>query len=255
MQDVILNSETIVDLRIKGNRAVITGAARGIGAAIAEGFAQEGCALLLVDRSEEVQVLAQRLGAQSLVCDLTDPATADAIADASDELGGAHILINNAGISRPAPLPETTDEEWAAVMDINLSAVFRVTRALWAQLSRNDGAIVNLASFASKRSTLFGNNSSYVAAKHGIAGLTRAAAFEGATQNIRVNAIAPGVVETDLIRSVHDADARAKIMGFIPQARFADPSEIADLALFLASERARHICGEVVNINGGMSMD
>jgi len=114
---------------------------------------------------------------------------------------------------------------------------------------------VNLASFASKRSTLFGNNSSYVAAKHGVAGLTRAAAYEGATQGIRVNAIAPGVVDTDLIRSVHDADTRKKIKGFIPQNRFADASEIADLVLFLASNRARHICGEVVNINGGLCMD
>jgi 3-oxoacyl-[acyl-carrier protein] reductase len=140
-------------------------------------------------------------------------------------------------------------------MDVNLGVAFRLSRALWLQLSTNDGAIINLASFASKRSTLFGNNSSYVAAKHGIAGLTRASAYEGATQGVRVNAIAPGVVDTDLIRSVHNADTRKKIMGFIPQNRFADPSEIADLALFLASNRARHICGEVVNINGGLCMD
>jgi|TARA_B100000768_G_scaffold152779_1_gene148636 3-oxoacyl-[acyl-carrier protein] reductase len=244
-----------MDLRITEKRTVITGAAQGIGAAIAKGFAEEGASLLLIDMNDSVVELAKHLGAKSLVCNLSDPESARAVAEAGAELGGADILVNNAGISRPSPLPETTDEEWSAVLDINLSAAFRVTRALWEQLSENGGVIVNLASFASKRSTLFGNNSSYVAAKHGIAGLTRAAAFEGATQNIRVNAIAPGVVETDLIRSVHDADARAKIMGFIPQARFAEPSEIADLALFLASDRSRHICGEVVNINGGLCMD
>jgi len=244
-----------MDLRITGKRTIITGAAQGIGAAMAESFADEGASLLLVDMNESVAELAERLGARSLVCDLSSADSATAIADAGAELGGADILVNNAGISRPSPLPEISDEEWSAVLDVNLSAVFRVTRALWSQLSDDGGTIVNLASFASKRSTLFGNNSSYVAAKHGIAGLTRAAAFEGATQNIRVNAIAPGVVETDLIRSVHDADTRAKIMGFIPQARFADPSEIADLALFLASDRSRHICGEVVNINGGLCMD
>ncbi len=244
-----------MDLGLRGKLAVVTGAARGIGAAIAAGFAGEGARVLLVDRSDDAEEVAAGIGGESLVVDLTESESAQQVADASGALGGADVLINNAGISLPASLPETTDEDWSAVMDVNLGAAFRLTRALWTQLSSRDGSVVNLASFASKRSTLFGNNSSYVASKHGIAGLTRAAAFEGATRGIRVNAIAPGVVDTDLIRSVHDAEARAKIMGFIPQNRFAEPSEIADLALFLASKRAAHICGEVVNVNGGMCMD
>lgn len=235
--------------------AVVTGAARGIGASIAAGFVEEGARVLLVDLSDIVREVAAEIGGESLVIDLAESGAAQQVADASEKLGGADVLINNAGISRPSPLPETTDEDWSAVMNVNLSVAFRLTRALWTQLSFRGGSVVNLASFASKRSTLFGNNSSYVAAKHGIAGLTRAAAFEGATRGIRVNAIAPGVVDTDLIRSVHDAEARAKIMGFIPQNRFAEPSEIADLALFLASKRAAHICGEVININGGLCMD
>ena len=235
--------------------AVVTGAARGIGASIAAGFVEEGARVLLVDLNDIVREVAAKLGGESFVIDLTDSGAAQQVADASEKLGGADVLINNAGISRPSPLPETTDEDWSAVMNVNLDVAFRLTRALWTQLSFRGGSVVNLASFASKRSTLFGNNSSYVVAKHGIAGLTRAAAFEGATQGIRVNAIAPGVVDTDLIRSVHDAEARAKIMGFIPQNRFAEPSEIADLALFLASKRAAHICGEVININGGLCMD
>ena len=235
--------------------AVVTGAARGIGASIAAGFVEEGARVLLVDLSDIVREVAAEIGGESLVIDLAESGAAQQVADASEKLGGADVLINNAGISRPSPLPETTDEDWSAVMNVNLSVAFRLTRALWTQLSFRGGSVVNLASFASKRSTLFGDNSSYVAAKHGIAGLTRAAAFEGATQGIRVNAIAPGVVDTDLIRSVHDAEARAKIMGFIPQNRFAEPSEIADLALFLASKRAAHICGEVININGGLCMD
>jgi len=244
-----------MNLGLEGKLVVVTGAARGIGAAVAKGFKQEGASVLLVDSSKDVADVAESLGCESLVCDLSLAGATDSVAAASEKLGGAAILVNNAGISRPAPLQETTNEEWAAVMDVNLGVAFRLTRALWFQLSSHDGSIVNLASFASKRSTLFGNNSSYVVSKHGIAGLTRAAAFEGATQGVRVNAIAPGVVDTDLIRSVHDADARTKIMDLIPQARFADPSEIADLALFLASERAGHICGEVVNINGGLCMD
>jgi len=244
-----------MNLNLGGKLAVVTGAARGIGAAIARGFVDEGAGVLLVDVSDDVAKVADDLGGESLIHDLIQPGADKAVASAAEQLGGAAILINNAGISRPAPLPETSDKEWSTVMDVNLGVAFRLSRALWPQLSANDGAIVNLASFASKRSTLFGDNSSYVAAKHGIAGLTRAAAFEGATQGVRVNAIAPGVVDTDLIRSVHDVDARKRIMGFIPQNRFADPSEIADLALFLASNRAGHICGEVVNINGGLCMD
>lgn len=244
-----------MDLGLGEKLAVVTGAARGIGASIAAGFVEEGARVLLVDLSGIVREVAARIGGESLVIDLAESGAAQQVAEASEKLGGADVLINNAGISRPAPLPETTDEDWSAVMNVNLNVAFRLTRALWTQLSFRGGSVVNLASFASKRSTLFGNNSSYVAAKHGIAGLTRAAAFEGATRGIRVNAIAPGVVDTDLIRSVHDAEARAKIMGFIPQNRFAEPSEIADLALFLASERAAHICGEVININGGLCMD
>jgi len=244
-----------MNLNLEGKLAVVTGAARGIGAAIARGFVEEGATVLVVDMSDDVASIGSELDGESLVCDLTQSGTDKLVAATAERLGGASILINNAGISLPAPLPETSDDEWAAVMDVNLGVPFRLSRALWPQLSANDGAIVNLASFASKRSTLFGNNSSYVAAKHGVAGLTRAAAYEGATQGVRVNAIAPGVVDTDLIRSVHDADTRKKIKGFIPQNRFADVSEIADLVLFLASNRARHICGEVVNINGGLCMD
>lgn len=244
-----------MNLDLEGKLAVVTGAARGIGAAIARGFVDEGARVLLVDLTDDVAGVAADMGGEGLVCDLTQPGADKTVTIAAENLGGASVLVNNAGISRPAPLPETSDEAWSMVMDVNLGVAFRLSRSLWQQLSANDGAIVNLASFASKRSTLFGNNSSYVAAKHGIAGLTRAAAYEGATQGVRVNAIAPGVVDTDLIRSVHDAETRKKIMGFIPQNRFADPSEIADLALFLASSRARHICGEVVNINGGLCMD
>jgi len=211
-----------MDLNLDGKLAVVTGAARGIGAAIARGFVEEGAKVLMVDMSDDVANVAAELGGESLVCDLTQSGADKSVAASAKKLGGASILVNNAGISRPSPLPETSDDEWAAVMDVNLGVSFRLSRALWSQLSAHDGAIVNLASFASKRSTLFGNNSSYVAAKHGVAGLTRAAAYEGATQGVRVNAIAPGVVDTDLIRSVHDADTRKKIQGFIPQDRFAD---------------------------------
>ncbi len=241
-------------LNLEDRLTVITGAARGIGAAFAEAFAAEGARILLVDRDAAVGDVAGASGGESLVGDLSDPAFAGSIADRAAELGGADILINNAGISRPAPLPGTADGDWEEVMDVNANAAFRLTRSLWEQLSARSGAVINIASFAAKRSTLFGGNASYVASKHAIAGLTRAAAFEGAAAGVRVNAIAPGVVATEMIK-LHDGPTREKIKSFIPQKRFADPGEIADLALFLASDRSRHICGEVININGGLTMD
>lgn len=243
-----------MDLRLNNRLAVITGAAQGIGAAQAKAFAEEGASLLLIDQDEAASGLAEALGGGSLIGDLAEPGLAESIADRAAGMGGAAILINNAGISRPSPLPETSDLDWHEVMDINAGAAFRLTRALWSQLAAHSGSVINIASFAAKRSTLFGNNSTYVASKHAIAGLTRAAAFEGATQGVRVNAIAPGVVDTEMVK-LHDETTRQRIKALIPQGRFADPAEIADLALFLASARARHICGEVININGGLHMD
>ncbi len=243
-----------MDLCLSNRLAVITGAAQGIGAAQAKAFAEEGAPLLLVDQDEAAAELAGILGGGSLIGDLAEPGLAESIADRAAGMGGAAVLINNAGISRPSPLPETTDRDWHAVMDVNAGAAFRLTRALWSQLAAHSGSVVNIASFAAKRSTLFGNNSAYVASKHALAGLTRAAAFEGATQGVRVNAIAPGVVDTEMVK-LHDEATRRRIKALIPQGRFADPAEIADLALFLASARARHICGEVINVNGGLHMD
>ncbi len=243
-----------MDLRLNGKLVVITGGARGIGAAMAEAFAGERARVLLVDCDRGVVDVARRLDGIACICDLEEPEAAGRVAEASESAGGAAVLINNAGISRPSPLPCLRDDDWNAAMDINAGAPFRLIRALWPQLARNAGAVINMASFAAKRSTLFGGNAAYVASKHAVAGLTRAAAFEGAAQEVRVNAIAPGVAATEMIK-LHDEAALEKIKERIPQKRFADPSEIADLALFLASPRAAHICGEIVSINGGLHMD
>lgn len=249
-----------MNLFLENRLAVVTGAARGIGKAVAEGFLREGASVLAVDRDEAVQAVVRDMGdaeagAHALVCDLRAPDAAAAIAEQTETLGGCDALVNNAGVSIPAAVDEIQDEDWQAVMDINLNAAFRLTRALWGQLREKQGAaIVNLASFAAKRATLFGNNTSYTVSKHGIAGLTRAAAKDGAPLGIRVNAVAPGVVDTDLVK-LHDAQTRARIQEMIPLGVYAQPSEIADAVLFLASRRASHITGEVLNINGGLVMD
>ena len=243
-----------MELFLKGRIAVITGAARGIGRAVAKGFAQEGATVLLVDRDERVDTFAAELGGQAVICDVSERGAVDMIAERAEHLGGCDVLINNAGISMPSGFGEISDEDWQAVMGINVDAAFRLTRGLWLQLVENSGAVVNIASFASKRATLFGGNASYVVSKHGLAGLTRAAAMDGAPLGVRVNAVAPGVVDTDLVK-LHDAETRERIQGMIPLGRYAQPAEIADVVVFLASKRASHVSGEVMNVNGGLVMD
>ena len=246
-----------MNLNLECKLAVVTGAARGIGAAIARGFVDEGASVLMIDMNDDVAIVAAELGVESLVCDLTQPGADKSVAAAAGKLGGASILVNNAGISRPAPLPETSDDEWAAIMDVNLGVAFRLSRALWSQLSANDGAIVNLASFASKRSTLFGNNSSYVAAKHGVAGLTRAAAYEGATQGIRVNAIAPGAVLTERVRNLMEQDNDSGPTQEIIEKHLlglGHPQQVASVALFFASDDSNWVTGQILPVDGGASV-
>ena len=260
-QDYVLIVETLqaeqglkMDLFLRDKTVAVTGAARGIGAAIARAFRGEGAAVLLIDRDRRVTAVAEALGASAAVCDLAAPDSAETIARRAEALGGCDVLVNNAGVSIPARIDEISDADWQTVMGVNLDAAFRLTRELWPQLAAKAGAVVNIASFAAKRATLFGRNASYTASKHGLAGLTRAAAMDGASMGVRVNAIAPGVVDTDLVKQ-HDAATRARIQKMIPLGAYAQPAEIADLALFLSSKRAAHITGEVVNINGGLLMD
>ena len=243
-----------MDLFLTRKLAVVTGAARGIGHAISQSFLHEGASVLMVDCDELVTKAAKNLGVASIVCDLGINESADLVATRANKLGGCDALINCAGISIMGDVASTNDQDWSEVMAVNLDAAFRLSRALWGQLAEKSGAIVNIASFAAKRATLFGNNVSYTVSKHGIAGLTRASAMDGAAVGIRVNGVAPGVVDTDLVK-LHDEKTRERIQTMIPLNRYAQPNEIADVVVFLASQRASHITGEIVNINGGLVMD
>ena len=169
-----------MDLELGGKAAVVTGAAQGIGLAVARAFLGEGARVLMVDRNPAVVDIAKDAGGTPLVTDLGDAGADRSVADAGAMLGACAVLVNNAGISRPAHIDAITDDDWRAVMSVNVDVAFRLTRTLWPQLLQAKGAIVNIASFAGKRATLFGNNASYVASKHAIIGLTRAAAMDGA---------------------------------------------------------------------------
>lgn len=241
-----------------GKVALVTGAAMGIGAAVAELFAERGARLVLVDRSPELAALADRLGAAAVTGDLTDPAVLDrAVATALDRFGRIDILSNNAGIQRYGTLETTTDAVWDEVFDVNLKPMFRLARRVVPHLKASRGAIVNMASVQGLASQA--NVVAYTASKHAVIGLTRAAAVDLAPFGVRVNAVAPGSVDTPMLRwAVSLADDPAALDAAIdamhPLGRRARTREIAEVVAFLASDRASFVTGAVYVADGGLTI-
>lgn len=242
--------------------AIVTGAARGIGFAIAESLATDGVRCVIADiDGVEAEAAAEQLRAAGSAClatatDVSDESQVEALMARVDiELGPVEILVNNAGISLPAPVEETSIESWERVMAVNLRAAFVCAKHAFPRMKRAGwGRVVNIASFAGKRATLFGNNASYSASKAGVIGLTRALALEGAAHGVTVNGIAPGIVETTLLAAL-TAEQRQRLAGLVPLGRLAKPEEVAALVRYLVSDDAAYVTGEVVNINGGLYMD
>lgn len=256
---------------LTGKIALVTGASRGVGRAIALAFARAGADVALAARSEaelenvaaEARALGQR--ALALRCDVTERAQVDAmVAAARDQLGPIDILVNNAGIGTSARTAELSDADWEHVLRINLTAAFYCTRAVLAEMQRRKtGRIINLASTAAK---IPGGpyTAAYTSSKHGLLGFTRALALEVARDNITVNAICPGWVATDLAWDVArtvaaggrmDYDqALASLARQSPQNRLIEPEEVAHVALFLAADEARGITGQGIEIDGGTVM-
>jgi 3-oxoacyl-[acyl-carrier protein] reductase len=244
-----------MDLGLKGKVVLVTGAAQGIGFATASLFAAEGARVVINDINpatldESVRALP---GASGSVSDVsTEQGAETAVMVAVRTFGGLDILVNNAGISgRARQIEDVAVEDWRRILSVNLDAAFLVSKFAMPHLRRGRGAIVNVSSLSGKRGSVMGNNLAYSVAKAGIVGLTIALVGEAARDGVRVNGVAPGPTETPHMVDI-PLESRKALVGLTPLRRFGKPQEIADLIVFLASERASFITGEVVNINGGI---
>ena len=241
--------------RLAGRRAVVTGAARGIGAEIARTFRDEGAELVLIDiAADEVRKLAKALEAESVVADLADAAaTAAATTEAIELLGGIDILVNNAGILKIAPILEMTIENWDLTFDINVRAMFVTTQIAGREMCANGrGTIINMASMAGKIGSP--NQAHYAASKAAVIAFTRVSAMELGAHNVTVNCICPGYVLTEMGAATRTPEMVQAWSARSPLGRLADTADVAKMALFLASDDASYCTGQAMNVSGGMVM-
>ena len=245
-------------MRLRDRVATVTGAERGIGRAIALAFAREGAAVLVADLAPEragavaAEIAAGGGRADALAIDVADPADARRLADeALRRHGRLAVHVNNAGISINAPFVDTALEDWERVLRVNLTGAFLCGQAAArAMIARGTGGrIVNIASLSGQRGGTA--RAAYGASKAGLELLTRVMAVELATHGINVNAIAPGPIETEMARRVHDAATRRAYGALVPLRRYGRPEEIADAAVFLASDESRYVTGHTLNVDGG----
>ncbi|HEX5319784.1 MAG TPA: 3-oxoacyl-[acyl-carrier-protein] reductase [Stellaceae bacterium] len=239
-----------------GQAALVTGASGGIGGAIARALHRAGATVALAGtRRPALDALAAELGAGTpvLTADLSTPEAADALVkDAEAALGQLDILVNNAGITRDSLALRLRDEDWQAVLDVNLTATFRLTRAaLRGMVRRRHGRIVSIASVVG----VTGNpgQANYAASKAGMIGMSKSIAAEVATRGITVNCVAPGFIATAMTEKLNN-EQQARIAAAIPAGRMGTPDEIAAAVLFLASAEAAYITGQTLHVNGGMAM-
>ncbi|MGC5567867.1 SDR family oxidoreductase [Streptomyces sp. FR-108] len=244
---------------LTGRLAVVTGARRGIGRAVARALAEAGADVIGVSAQleetgsgVEKDVLATGRAFEAIRTDFADPEAVRALgADLAGRNRPVDILVNNAGTIRRAPAAEHTDADWELVLQVNLSAQFALTRAIGATMvARGQGKIVFTASLLSFQGGV--NVPGYTAAKHGVAGLTKALANEWAPHRVNVNAIAPGYIATDNTQALQDDPVRSKaILDRIPAGRWGHADDLAGAAVFLASDAAAYLHGVVLPVDGG----
>jgi len=246
------------DIKFEGQVALVTGASRGIGAAIALELAQRGLKVIGTATSDDgaariTQALSAHAGCRGANINVNDAAGVDALVDAVvKEHGGLQVLVNNAGITRDMLAMRLKDDDWDAVLDTNLKAVFRLSRAVMrTMMKQRYGRILSITSVVGAS----GNpgQANYAAAKAGVAGMTRALARELGSRGITVNCIAPGFIETDMTASLPDEQQKA-LLGQIPLGHLGKPSDIAHAVAWLASPQAGYVTGQEIHVNGGMYM-
>ncbi|MFA5589251.1 MAG: 3-oxoacyl-ACP reductase FabG [Lysobacteraceae bacterium] len=242
---------------LKGEIALVTGASRGIGAAIADTLEAQGARVIGTATSEAgAQAISARLAAHDgagRVLDVNDAAAVEALlADIGKEFGTLSILVNNAGITRDNLLMRMKDEDWQAIIDTNLTSVYRTSKAVMrGMMKARHGRIVNIASVIG----VTGNagQANYAAAKAGIIGFSKSLAKEIGSRGVTVNVVAPGFIETDMTRDLPE-DARQAMLGQIALGRLGAPQDVANAVLFLVSPAAAYVTGETLHVNGGMYM-
>lgn len=240
-------------MKLQGETALVTGASRGIGKAIAERLAAEGARVIGTATSaagaEAIQAWLGPLGGQGKLLDVRDAAACEALVG---EIAGLSILVNNAGVTRDTLLLRMKEDDWAAVIDTDLSSIFRLSKAvLRGMMKARHGRIISIGSVVGT----MGNpgQANYAAAKAGLIGFSKSLAREIGSRGITVNVVAPGFIETDMTQKLGD-EAKAALQKQIPLERLGKPEDIAAAVAFLASKEAGYITGETLHVNGGMLM-
>ena len=246
---------------LQGKVALVTGAARGIGYAIAETLAREGASVVIFDLcseeagAESAAKIAEAYGVTAAFkrCDVSNyEAVQETVKAVIKEFGGVDILVNNAGICRDKVLLAMSEQDWDLVLDINLKSMFNTIKACYRNfMKKKSGKIINITSV----SGLMGNaaQANYTAAKGGVIALTKTVARELATRGVNCNAVAPGAIETPMTASM-DQDALKALLATVPMGHMGKPEDIAECVAFLASDKAKYITGEVIRVDGGIAM-
>ncbi|HIF5587186.1 TPA: 3-oxoacyl-ACP reductase FabG [Vibrio parahaemolyticus] len=243
-------------MNLEGKIALVTGASRGIGRAIAELLVERGATVIGTATSESgAAAISEYLGenGKGLALNVTDVESIEAtLKTINDEFGAIDILVNNAGITRDNLLMRMKDDEWNDIINTNLTPIYRMSKAvLRGMMKKRSGRIINVGSVVGTMGNAGQTN--YAAAKAGVIGFTKSMAREVASRGVTVNTVAPGFIETDMTKALND-DQRAATLANVPAGRLGDPREIASAVVFLASPEAAYITGETLHVNGGMYM-
>lgn len=241
---------------LTGKKALVTGASGGIGGAIGKALAARGAEIVLSGTKLEIlNKLASELGTKTVVlpCDLGDPVATEALfGQAEEKMGPIDILVNNAGLTRDTLAMRMKDEDWQRVLDVNLTAVFRLSRAaVKSMMKRRYGRIIGITSIVGHTGNA--GQANYCAAKAGMMGMTKAMAQEVAARGITINCVAPGFIATAMTAGLAEAHTE-KLVSAIPMGRVGQSEDVAAAVVFLASGEASYITGQTLHVNGGMAM-